>query len=169
MSLYYVCANLADIRLHCILCISVPDDLLAANKLLNKVFKYMQAQLEVLHETVHAMLDDVNTRMVQFYSKSILSQTLGVMSRNHAFLWLGDPHSTTTEWRPDRDCDGRGHQDIVLQWHFQEGEVGTIPLSYHNWHHLMMCEKTGPRRKLHFRIINITLNYNIDTKTGRCI
>jgi hypothetical protein len=124
-----------------------------------------EAQLEVLRETVRAMLDDVNRRMVQFYSKSILSQTLGVMSRNHAFLWLGDPHSTTTEWRPDRDCDGRGHKDIVLQWHFQEGEVGTIPLSYHNWHHLTTCEKTGPKRKLYFRIINITFNYNIDTKT----
>ncbi len=116
-----------------------------------------EAQLGVVHKTVLDMLEDVNRRMVQFYSKSVPTHTLGVISREHVLLWLGDPHSTTTNWRPDRSCNGRGHKDTILQWHFYEHEVGTVPLSKRDWHNVFTCETDGAKRKLNFRILNITM------------
>lgn len=121
-----------------------------------------EAKLGVVRETVLDVLEAVNRRMVQFYSKSVPSHTLGVISREHVLMRLGDPHSTTTKWRPDRSYNGRGHQETILQWHY-EHEVGTIPLSKRDWHNVFTYKTEGAKRKLNFRIVNIMFNY--DTKT----
>lgn len=104
----------------------------------------------------------ITDRMVQRIHHQVNVHKHGIIMREDFFTWMGTSNLVSMKSRESRELDGAKTKDTILKYKFVGEELRNVPLSDADWFHFEVTEKTEMKRKLYFKLDQVTFRYNYE-------